>query len=51
MLVWRPVMDRRVSIGEVRRGEVTLMDLLTLSALMDMEAATAEQAAKESAKK
>lgn len=41
-VIWRPVMAQLVTIGEIRRGEVTLTDLLKLNRLLDAQAAQAE---------
>lgn len=39
MLIWRPIMDKLVTIGEVTRGEVDIIDLLKINALIDMRSA------------
>lgn len=38
-LIWRPILDGLVSIGEVKRGDVDIDDLMKLNALLDMRAA------------
>src|SRR5690606_5384439 len=38
-LIWRPVMASKVTVGEIRRREVLLLDLIKLNHLMDAEAA------------
>lgn len=38
-MIWRPVMAGHVTIEGIRRGEVTLTDLLKINALMDAQAA------------
>jgi len=39
LVIWRPILEGLVSIGEVTRGEVDIIDLLKLNALLDMRAA------------
>jgi hypothetical protein len=39
MVVWRPIMAGKVTLGEVTRGEATLDHLLRINALLDFEAA------------
>lgn len=50
MLIWRPIMARRLTLGEVTRGEADLVHIVKLNALLDMEAAQ-NHAAAEKAKK
>jgi len=39
LVIWRPILEGLVSIGEVTRGDVDIIDLLKLNALLDMRAA------------
>lgn len=45
-LVWRPILAGKVTLGEVRRREVLLMDLVTLNQLLDAQAAAEQEASK-----
>jgi hypothetical protein len=42
LVIWRPILAGKVTIGECRRGEVSLLDLAKLNAMLDM-AQAAEQ--------
>ena len=44
LIIWRPIMEHLVSIGEVKSGEVDLIDLMKLNALLDMKAAMEKRA-------
>lgn len=39
LIIWRPILDGLVTIGEVKSGEVDIIDLMKLNALLDMKAA------------
>jgi hypothetical protein len=39
LFIWRPILEGLVSIQEVKSGDVDIIDLLKLNALMDMRAA------------
>lgn len=43
--MWRPILEGFVSLGEVKRVEVDIVDLLKLNALMDMRAAAEQREA------
>lgn len=36
-IVWRPVLEGKVSITEIKQGTVTLGDLCKITALIDMK--------------
>ena len=38
-LIWRPILAGKVTLGEVRRREIGLADLITLNQLLDAQAA------------
>lgn len=42
MVIWRPILAKRVGIADVRRGDVSLADLARLNAMLDFEAAVME---------
>lgn len=44
-MIWRPVIAGHCTIGEIRRGEVDLGDILKLNALMDAQQAAENKAA------
>jgi hypothetical protein len=44
LIIWRPIMEHLVSISEVKSGEVDIIDLLKINALMDMKAAMEQRA-------
>lgn len=48
-MIWRPVMADKVSLGEIRRGEVDLEDLMTLNQLLDAQQAAEAAAMKKDA--
>ncbi len=39
LIIWRPILDHLVTISEVKSGEVDIIDLMKINALMDMKAA------------
>jgi hypothetical protein len=39
LFIWRPILEGLVTISEVKNGDVDIVDLLKLNALMDMRAA------------
>ena len=39
LFIWRPILEGLVTITEVKSGDVDIIDLLKLNALMDMRAA------------
>lgn len=39
LIIWRPILEGLVTIGEVKSGDVDIVDLMKLNALMDMKAA------------
>ncbi|MDR6600916.1 MULTISPECIES: hypothetical protein [Achromobacter] len=39
MIIWRPILARYVSLDAVKRGDVDLLDILKLNALMDAQQA------------
>ncbi|MGE8672103.1 MULTISPECIES: hypothetical protein [Achromobacter] len=39
MIIWRPILARHVSLDAVKRGDVDLLDIMKLNALMDAQAA------------
>lgn len=41
-MVWRGVLAGKVTLGEVKRGDVDLGDLLRLNAMLDFQAAAEE---------
>jgi hypothetical protein len=43
-LIWRPILADKISIAEVKRGDVDLVDILKINALMDMQEAIEERA-------
>jgi hypothetical protein len=39
LIIWRPILARYVSLDAVKRGDVDLLDILKLNALMDAQQA------------
>jgi len=39
LIIWRPILARHVSLDAVKRGDVDLLDILKLNALMDAQEA------------
>jgi len=39
LVIWRPIMERIVTVAEVKSGEVDIIDLTKINALLDMKAA------------
>ncbi|MFY0477098.1 hypothetical protein [Achromobacter marplatensis] len=39
MIIWRPILARHVSLDAVKRGDIDLLDILKLNALMDAQEA------------
>jgi hypothetical protein len=37
MFIWRPILEGLVSLGEVKRGEVDIIDILKLNSLLDLK--------------
>ena len=37
--MWRPILAGKVSLDAVKRGDVDIIDLLKINALLDMQAA------------
>ena len=39
IVIWRPILEGIVSLEAVKKGEVDIIDLLKINALLDMKAA------------
>jgi hypothetical protein len=39
LIIWRPILEGLVTIQEVKSGDVDIIDLLKINALLDMRAA------------
>jgi hypothetical protein len=39
MFIWRPIVEGLVSLADVKSGEVDIVDLLKMNALLDMKIA------------
>jgi len=50
MIIWRVVMEGLITITEIKNGEVDLVDLLKMNALLDLKNALDERAMQESQK-
>jgi hypothetical protein len=44
LIIWRPIMEGLVMLSEVKSGDVDIIDLLKLNALLDMKAAMEQRA-------
>jgi hypothetical protein len=44
LIIWRPIMEGLVTIAEVKSGDIDIIDLLKLNALLDMKAALEKRA-------
>jgi hypothetical protein len=39
LIIWRPIMEQLISVSEVKSGQVDIIDILKLNALLDLKAA------------
>lgn len=39
LIIWRPIVEGLVTISEVKSGDVDIIDLMKLNALLDMRSA------------
>ena len=44
LIIWRPIMEQLVTLSEVKSGQVDIVDLMKINALMDMRSASEQHA-------